>query len=46
MVGGLVQNDQIRLKQKELSKCDSCFLAAGQRGNGFAKFFFRKAKSL
>ena len=46
MVGRLIQNDQIGFQQKEFSKCNPCFLAAGQGGHGFIKLVFRKTESL
>ena len=46
MVSRLIQNNQVRLKEKEFPERDPGFLPAGQSGDGFVKFFFRKAKPL
>ena len=45
MVGGLVQNDQVRTRQEKTAQGDAGLLAAGEGGNLFGKFFLRKAES-
>ena len=45
VVGGLIQDDQIRFLQKKFSKRNTGLLSSGKGGDLFGKFFFRKAKS-
>ena len=46
MVCRLVQDDKIRLLEKQLAEGDPCFLTAGEGGDGFVKVLLRKAESL
>ena len=45
MVRGLVEDDQVRLLQQELTQCNAGFLAAGKGADGLGKLFFGKAKA-
>ena len=45
MVGGLVEDDQVRLLQQKFAECNAGFLTTGERGNRFLKLVLGKAKA-
>ncbi len=45
MVGGLIQDDQIRILQQQLTQCHTGLLAAGQGRDRLIEFLLGKAKS-
>ena len=46
MVGWLVEDQQIRLKEKEFSECHTGFLSAGKSIDRFVNIISDKAKSV
>ena len=45
MVSGLVQDDKVRLLEKELTEGNSCLLASGEGTDGLSELFICKAKT-